>query len=222
LRARFGIERFALLTLARLVPVKGLVEAARALAARGDLEWLIAGDGPERTQLEAIARTAQLRVRLLGAVRDSDKSDLLHAADAFVLPSRVLPSGRSEGAPTALLEAMLAGLPVIASEVGGIGEVLAAGARGSLFDPTAAGALEATVDRMRASLPSEREARVRAAREFAQRQTWAALAPRIDACLLPASAIKQSTAPREADEGERDHQLQSDQPERTLAVLPGE
>lgn len=220
LRARLGIERYALLTLARLVPVKGLVEAARALAGRRDLEWLIGGDGPERAQLEAIARSASLRLRLLGTVGDADKADLLHAADAFLLPSRVLRSGRSEGAPTALLEAMAAGLPVIASDVGGIVEVLAAGARGWLFDPAADIPLPAVIDRMRAAAPHEREARVHAAREFALSQTWAALAPRIEAYLRPTSSdASRATAPRDCEDDERDGELRSDQPERTSAVF---
>jgi glycosyltransferase involved in cell wall biosynthesis len=184
LRARFGIERFALLTLARLVPVKGLPTALRALALRGDLEWLIAGDGPDRSELEAIARAASLRVRLLGTVTGADKAALLRAADAFVLPSRVLPSGRSEGAPTALLEAMAAGLPVIAADVGGVGEVLAAGERGWLFEPNTLGALEAAVDRVRVGSREQRALRVAAALAFAERQTWPALAPRIEACLV--------------------------------------
>jgi glycosyltransferase involved in cell wall biosynthesis len=160
---------------------------------------------------------------LLGTVGDADKADLLHAADAFVLPSRVLPSGRSEGAPTALIEAMAAGLPAIASDVGGIGEVLAAGARGWLFDPTAVGALEVALDRLRATLPHERAARVRAAYDFAQHQTWSTLASQIERCLLPASAIPtRATAPGEPEQGERDRELRSDQPERTSAVFPGD
>ena len=208
LRARLGIERFALLTLARLVPVKGLPAALRALAKRGDLEWLIAGDGPERPELEALARAASikgnapalrggasLRVRLLGTVTGADKAALLRAADAFVLPSRVLPSGRSEGAPTALLEAMTAGLPVIAADVGGVGEMLASGERGWLFDPNAIGALEAAVDQVRTGSTQQRALRVAAARAFAERQAWPALAPRIEACLVQPRAY---TAPATA------------------------
>jgi glycosyltransferase involved in cell wall biosynthesis len=185
LRARLGIERFALLTLARLVPVKGLPAAVRALAGRADLEWLIAGEGPERAELEALARSSALRVRLLGHVSGADKVALLHAADAFVLPSRVLASGRSEGAPTAVLEAMAAGLPVIASAVGGIGELVLPGETGWLFVPEHPGALQAAVDRV-LHAPELAQGVAAAARVLAERHAWSALAPRIEAALRPA------------------------------------
>jgi glycosyltransferase involved in cell wall biosynthesis len=93
-RERLGLSRFTLLTIARLVPVKGLLPAIASIAHRGDLEWLIAGDGPERAALAQLAERVRVRVRLLGTVTGADKHALLRAADAFVLPSRVLPSGR--------------------------------------------------------------------------------------------------------------------------------
>jgi len=201
LRARFGIERFALLTLARLVPVKGLPQAVAALAHRDDLEWLIAGEGPERAALEALARTSSLRVRLLGHVAGEDKNALLHSADAFVLPSRVLPSGRSEGAPTAVLEAMAAGLPVIAPAVGGIGELIRSAETGWSFEPEQSGALEAAVEHVqRARHDVQRVAA--AARVFAERQCWSALAPAIEAA-LGVEPVAQPTA-TQAREPSRD------------------
>lgn len=201
LRARLGIERFALLTLARLVPVKGLPQAVRALAHRRDLEWLIAGEGPERAALEALARTSSLRVRLLGHVAGAEKSALLHAADAFVLPSRVLPSGRSEGAPTAVLEAMAAGLPVIASAVGGIGELVRLGETGWSFDPRAAGALEAAVERVLRA-PQLAQNVALNARAFAERRSWSALSPAIEAALGIAHAAPVSPLPAREPGGE--------------------
>jgi glycosyltransferase involved in cell wall biosynthesis len=201
LRARFGIDRFALLTLARLVPVKGLPDAVRALSHRGDLQWLIAGDGPERAELERLARGSALRVSLLGTVTGSDKAGLLHACDAFVLPSRVLPSGRSEGAPTALLEAMAAGLPVVASAVGGVGELVRPDQTGWLFSPADPAALEAAIARVMADRNGS--ARVAEhARAAVERYAWSALAPRIEAVL--------SGAPPPLDEthAEREHQCE--------------
>jgi glycosyltransferase involved in cell wall biosynthesis len=209
LRARLGVERFALLTLARLVPVKGLPEAVRALAHRGDLEWLIAGEGPERAALEALARTSSLRVRVLGHVAGADKSALLHAADAFVLPSRVLPSGRSEGAPTALLEAMAAGLPVIASAVGGVGELVRDGETGWSFEPHEPAALEAAVERVLRA-PEDARRVAAGARAFAERQCWSTLAPAIEAALRLEPAARTPPAPA--------HELRCDEAGQQPAV----
>jgi glycosyltransferase involved in cell wall biosynthesis len=185
-RARLGLGRFTLLTIARLVPIKGLYEAISALADRDDLEWLIAGEGPERARLQSVATRARLRVRLLGNVTGDDKHALLRAADVFVLPSRVMPSGRSEGAPTALLEAMAHDLPVIASEVGGIRELITSRANGLLIDPRSPGALAAAVDELRADRTLARALSQRAA-VFANGQRWSAIAPRIERLLLDSS-----------------------------------
>jgi glycosyltransferase involved in cell wall biosynthesis len=181
LRRQLGLERFTLLTIARLVPVKGLVQAVTALAHRGDLEWLIAGDGPEAPRLAALAARARLRVRLLGTVTGARKHALLRAADAFVLPSRVLASGRSEGVPTALLEAMAAGTPAVASAVGGIPDLLGTGT-GLLFDPCQPRALERSIDRLIAE-PGLTNALREQALRAAEGQRWSALAPRIEALL---------------------------------------
>jgi glycosyltransferase involved in cell wall biosynthesis len=198
-RARLGLERFTLLTIARLVPVKGLHEAISALAARRDLEWLIAGEGPERARLQALAERTQLRVRLLGTVTGDSKQTLLRAADAFVLPSRVLPSGRSEGAPTALLEAMAHGLPVIASDVGGIGELVTARDTGLLIDPLAPDALVSAVDDLRGNARFA-HALAQRGRAFAHQQRWSTIAPRLERMLLDSSNARPAAAIGYADE----------------------
>lgn len=182
LRRDLGLERFTLLTIARLVPVKGLAEAVAALAHRADVEWLIAGDGPEAARICAHAAGTRLRVRLLGTVTGARKQALLHAADAFVLPSRVLASGRSEGVPTALFEAMAAGLPVIASAVGGVPDVVRSLENGVLVEPSAPFALERAVDRLICDR-ALRDALCARARAAAEAQRWSALAPRIEALL---------------------------------------
>jgi glycosyltransferase involved in cell wall biosynthesis len=89
-----------------------LVEAWRQVT--GDAVLLIAGDGPLRSNVESAIRAAGLeqRVRLLGDRQDLDW--LLAAADLVVLPSD------REGLPMIVLEAMAAGVPVVASSVGGV------------------------------------------------------------------------------------------------------
>ena len=60
---------------------------------------------------------------------------MLVLADIVVIPSRVLPSGRTEGTPVICLEALAAGRPVIASRVGGLPEIIADGESGLLVEP---------------------------------------------------------------------------------------
>jgi glycosyltransferase involved in cell wall biosynthesis len=139
--AQLAEETPCLLVLAALVARKGidvLLDAMAPLAhgAPQPVLW-IAGEGPERAALErhAAARGLGERVRFLG--RRSDVGDLLAACDIFVLPSR------REGLGVAALEAMAAGRPVIASDVGGLGEAIAHEHTGLLVpreDPAALGA----------------------------------------------------------------------------------
>jgi glycosyltransferase involved in cell wall biosynthesis len=122
-----------------LVPHKGhafLVEAMRSVA--GTL-WL-AGDGPLRAPLEALAAPLGERVRLLGAVRDL--APLFAAADVFVHPSI------EEAAGSVLLEAMVAALPVVATTAGGQPELV--GEAGLLVPPGDAQALAEAMSMPRA------------------------------------------------------------------------
>ncbi len=128
---QMGDGETLVLCLARLERQKGvdvLIEAARSLPAT--VRIVVAGDGPEHDALLDPATAAG--VQLLGHRRDV--ADLLAAADLLCLPSR------HEALPLALLEAMQAGVPVVASAVGGIPELLARGA-GVLVAPGAATAL---------------------------------------------------------------------------------
>jgi glycosyltransferase involved in cell wall biosynthesis len=107
----------------------------------GTYRALIAGDGPEREQLETEARQLGLAssVEFLG--ERNDIPDLIRSSDLFVL------STRSEGLPMSVLEAMAAGLPVVASEVGGIPELVDA-ETGVLVPPEDPAALSTAVERL--------------------------------------------------------------------------
>jgi glycosyltransferase involved in cell wall biosynthesis len=155
-------------TVANLRPEKGhdtLIDAVpRVLAAHPDAEFIVAGDGPLAPALAARARSRGVAHRVSFLGRSDDVSALLAASDIFVLPSR------SEALPNAVIEAMAAGLPIVASRVGGIPELITPGVNGHLVPPGDPPALaEAIVELM--DRPSFAHAlgwaaRARAEREF--------------------------------------------------------
>jgi glycosyltransferase involved in cell wall biosynthesis len=132
-----------LLTVGRMREPKDFMTLVRAIAdlEPGTVRLQIAGDGPDRPALEAeIARLGVDRaVELLGMREDVDH--LLAAADLFVL------SSDSEGLPMSVLEAMAAGLPVVATAVGGIPELVDHGETGLLVPPRDSAALADAIRR---------------------------------------------------------------------------
>ncbi len=123
-RAKLGISdaTFAIGSIAALYPTKGLrtlLDAAKLFTVKNkDILCTIIGDGPLQAELEAQRNTLGLteQVRFAGAYPHA--ATLLKAFDLFLMPSI------KEGFPYAILEAGLAGLPVIASRVGGIPEII--------------------------------------------------------------------------------------------------
>ncbi len=109
------------LFLGRLIAIKGvdyLIRAFHRLSQeRSDVALFIAGDGPERRNLEELARTLSARnVHFLGAVTEAErKSFLFERASAVVVPSVSFPESR-EGGPLVVLEALSAGTPVIGTD----------------------------------------------------------------------------------------------------------
>ncbi len=140
-----------LLSVGSLQAYKGhrvLVQACAQLRDRGvRLHCRILGGGglapALRRQIAALGLHAQ--VELAGAVTESEVAAALAQADVFVLPSIVAPSGQMEGIPVALMEAMAAGLPVVASRLSGIPELIRDGCDGLLVPPGDAEALAQAV-----------------------------------------------------------------------------
>jgi len=169
-RAELGVapEALVLGTVGMLEARKGhrhLLEAVARIVRGGEaanMICVIAGDGSLRADLqrdaELLAVTRQ--VRFLGRV--DDVRTVLAATDIFVFPSL------REGLGVAVLEAAASGLAVVASNTGGIGDVIEDGVNGILVKPGDSEALAAAIKRM-AAAPSERAAMGQAARTRAQR-----------------------------------------------------
>ena len=108
----------------RLQPVKGvqyLIEAMIAVQREiPDINLVIVGDGEERSKLEKLAKELDLTgcIQFVGKVPQEEIPSMLHQSDIFVLPSL------SEGFPNVIIEAMAAGLPIVASKIGGIPEIV--------------------------------------------------------------------------------------------------
>jgi Ser/Thr protein kinase RdoA (MazF antagonist) len=98
---------------------------------------LIIGEGEDRKKIEHLIAKLNLRhiVQLLGARPQDEVTAQLAEADLFVLPSVVAPNGQMEGIPVALMEAMASGLPVVATRLSGIPELVQDGVTGLLVTP---------------------------------------------------------------------------------------
>jgi glycosyltransferase involved in cell wall biosynthesis len=134
--------------------VKGqtyLVEACRRLAERGvDFTCRFIGEGPDRDALAALIERHGLggRVRLVGRMTSDGVAAELAVADVLVAPSVPTRGGKREGIPVVLMEAMATGLPVVASRLSGIPELVTDGVDGLLVQPGDAAALADALARL--------------------------------------------------------------------------
>jgi glycosyltransferase involved in cell wall biosynthesis len=130
-----------IISVGRLVPKKGfdlLIRACGELRRRGvDLELKIIGGGELRDELARLAEQERVadRVKLTGSMSQEQVAAELQAAELFVLSPRVMPDGDRDGIPNVLLEAMAAGVPIVASAVSAIPEVLTDGVNARLVPP---------------------------------------------------------------------------------------
>jgi glycosyltransferase involved in cell wall biosynthesis len=147
-------DPFVIATSAFLIPRKGLdtLVAACAEVAR-PLVLEIFGDGPSRAALERQARELGVEARFHGYL--SDVRERLLEVDLFALPTR------GDNLPVAILEAMAAALPVVATRVGGVPELVAHRETGLLVDVDDVGGLAAAIDELAAD-PEQRAAYARA------------------------------------------------------------
>jgi glycosyltransferase involved in cell wall biosynthesis len=149
--ARDGAFRVA--CVGRLDPQKGQEHLLRALAllqAQGrPVHCALVGGGRERARLERLAATLRLAdVVFHGPLPSNGVRRVLGGAHVMVLPSVTLRSGRTEGQPVALKEAMAMGVPVVASRVTGVPELVRDGETGLLVEPGSPAQIAAAVARL--------------------------------------------------------------------------
>jgi glycosyltransferase involved in cell wall biosynthesis len=148
LRAELGISGDALVivTVAVLRPPKGVDKLIAAmtevLRSVPSARLLIVGDGSERQRLEQQTRDAGISHAVVFAGFRDDVFDLLKASDVFVLPTLF------DALPTVVIEAMFASLPIIASRVGGLPDMLDDGVEGELVPPGDVQALATSILKM--------------------------------------------------------------------------
>jgi glycosyltransferase involved in cell wall biosynthesis len=178
-RARLGVSGFVAASVGALIERKGHDLAIEAVAACPDMTLVIAGGGPLRAQLEALAGRLGVaaRVCFLGDVPHRELPDIYTAADALILASS------REGWANVLLEAMACGAPVVATDVNGAAEVVRSPAAGLLTPERTADALVRTLARLRAAAPSRA-----ATRAYAEAFGWRPVALANRALLTAAAA----------------------------------
>lgn len=125
----------------RLAPEKNVAALVHALAGLPGTRLVVAGDGPLRADLEDLAHRLGVKTEFLGAIPNAELPALLARVSVFALPSLY------EWAPKSLLEAMAAGVPVVAADVPGIRDLVRHGETGWLTAPDA-GALRAALERV--------------------------------------------------------------------------
>ena len=133
-------------TIARLVPRKGIDVVLRAFASSvvqtRDARLLIVGNGPLAVDLERLARDLRIDGSVVWAGLQKDPGRWLRAMDIFAFASRL------EGSPNAVLEAMATGLPIVATRIGGVVDLITDQETGLLVPPDDPGALAGALGRL--------------------------------------------------------------------------
>jgi len=182
-RARLGISELAgpvMLCVGNLVPEKGHALALEALSRLETGSLVIVGDGSQRRLLAERARHLHVgdRVVFMEAMSQQRLADAYNAADVLVHPSL------REGWPNVLLEAMACGLPIVATDVGGVREIVVEGRTGTIVTSRSPSAMAAAIAALLQNMPN-REAIQRHAATFA----WGGVARQCVRVLEDAAAL---------------------------------
>ena len=189
--ARFRPADFAtsvplIISVGRLIEKKGfsdLIDACRLLKSRGcDFRCEIIGEGPLEAELRrqiGLSGLAEI-VSLGGALPEKEIAERLAGATVFTLPSVLEKGGGMDNLPTVIAEAMAAGLPVVATPVAGIPEMVERGKTGFLVAEHQPAALADAIERLLGDISLARElgknGRARARKLFSIEQSARALA----------------------------------------------
>jgi len=162
-RRKLGLTRATLLSVGHLVPRKAHDLVIQALRQLPEMDVIIIGDGPERAALGALALRSGVgdRVRFVDSLAQQVLRNYYGAADALILASS------REGWANVLLESMACGTPVVASNVGGTAEVVAAPEAGVLMAERTPEALADAVQKLFARYPDRG-----ATRRYAEGFSW--------------------------------------------------
>lgn len=167
---------------ARLVPQKAqqfLIEAAAQLApTHPDVRFVIVGGGPLGDEMLALAASLGIAGHIIVTGIRSDVPAILAASDVFAL------SSLWEGMPVSLLEAMTAGCPAVATDVGGVGQLLQQGVTGLLVPPGDSAALAAAIRECLDDPVAAHRRAAAAARQIAQHYSLTAMVRKWEAVYL--------------------------------------
>jgi glycosyltransferase involved in cell wall biosynthesis len=166
----------AVLFVGRLTKAKGVHVLLEAMRRCPDEFLIVVGDGPERRALERSARHLA-NVAFTGMVGHVKVDEYLARARVLVLPSF------QEGQPNVVMEAMARGIPVIASRVGGVPDLVRHGDTGFLIEPGDIGAIAYYIRALAADAGLRARLAVNCRREM-QHYLWSAVIPRIERELL--------------------------------------
>jgi len=151
-RKKYGVKGKMLLFVGRLAEKKGvtyLVEAMKQVVKTSpNCKLVVVGDGPEKDSLVRQSEPIRRNIVFAGSIPNGQLPAFYRAADVFVLPSIVAKSGDTEGMGVVLLEAIAAGTPVIASNVGGIPDIIISNKTGMLVEQKNPGQLASAIIRI--------------------------------------------------------------------------
>jgi len=162
-KAKLGVDSCTLLSVGNLVELKGHDLVIRAMSQLPDCVLLIVGEGELRGSLESLAANLGVghRIMFLGALPQSELVDVYNASEILVLASS------HEGMPNVVLEAMACDTPVVATEVGGVPEVVCSPEAGVLVKERNVDSLVAGITQLLAAYPERG-----AARRYAESFSW--------------------------------------------------
>lgn len=162
-RSRLGLTGLVLLSVGNLVKGKGHDTAIRAVARLREATLLVVGEGVEARALRSLADELGVsqRVRFIGGVQQAELATYYSAADVLLLPSM------REGWPNVLLESMACGTPVVATNVGGVPEIVRTPEAGVLIEDRAPGTLVRGIETLLGRRPDRM-----ATRRYAERFDW--------------------------------------------------